>query len=94
MAGPDFRKGFVRLTRTNGRRIWIRVDEIAAFAENEEKGRAILSITLRPNLHYNVHLNEAQMLSLMSQAAGTNVQVTGEDQLQGPLQIQPEPAAA
>lgn len=76
--------GYIRLLKDNGKRSWIRTDEIAAFAENETKvaGELVPCITvlLRNNVAWHFPgITGERLLELMRSSSTVMVNVTPGD---------------
>lgn len=73
--------GYISLVKDNGKRAWIRADEIAAFSENETKveGRGLVACTtilLRNNVAWHFpDLTGAALVSMMGSVTGAQVNV-------------------
>lgn len=75
--------GYISLLRDSGRRAWIRVDEIAAFGENETKvdGKHVpcLTVLLRNNVSWHFPgLTGERLREMMASVTGCPVQVLDE----------------
>lgn len=76
--------GYLNLARDSGKRAWIRVDEISAFAENETKvdGQLVpcITILLRNNVSWHFpSLTGARLVEMMRSANGQQVNILTED---------------
>lgn len=74
---------FIELVRDNGRKAWIRPDEIAAFSENETKGPSgtvpCMTIMLRNNVAWHFPgLTSERLKRIMGSAAGEQVNIITE----------------
>ena len=75
--------GYISLVKDNGRRAWIRSDEIAAFSENETKVegqmKPCLTVLLRNNVAWHFpEVTGDQMLAYMKSCTGAQVNVIDE----------------
>lgn len=79
MANYEFRKGFIELRRTTGKMAWVRVDEITALLEGEEKrdGKpiSIVTIQIRNNVSIHVEIEFLALKGMIQEAAGTQVHI-------------------
>lgn len=92
------RHSFIRLTRTDGRRVLILPEWIGALCPNQEvlaKGAApidVVSIHLTDKVVWNVLETEAQILGRMNNSMGTKVNIIGDEV--DPTAPEPEAEAA
>lgn len=75
--------GYISLEKDNGRRAWIRIDEIAAFTENEAKVDGAMvqctTVLMRNNVAWHFPgVTGHQLLGLMKSACGTQINVVTE----------------
>lgn len=80
--------GFISLVKDNGKRAYMRVDEIAAFSQNETKlergGELVpcITITMRNNVSWHFpHVTATELIKLMSSATAGQVHLTDESAL-------------
>lgn len=78
--------GYIRLKKDNGKTCWIRVDEIAAFSENETKVEGskelvpCITVLLRNNVAWHFpHVTGEELLGFMRSASTVQLNVTPGD---------------
>lgn len=76
--------GYLDLRKESGRRAWIRIDEIAAFTENETKEGAVMvpciTIFLRNNVAWHFPgLTGAKLISMLKSTCGDQINVLVEE---------------
>jgi hypothetical protein len=73
---------FILLKRDNGKRAWMRTDEITAFHENETKSGACLTILMRNNVAWHFEgITGEQLIELLKSGTGIPTQVIDESAL-------------
>lgn len=75
--------GFLEGVKDNGKRAWIRFDEIASFSENETKVDGILTpcvtVLLRNNVAWHFpNITGPDLVKAMRTVCGTQIQVSAD----------------